>query len=132
MGTKKYNENAVIRGALRRAFSRSPVVREVLHEGRREVPRWRKDKTRAVKDAVQYQCQVCGEWVGSTKVQVDHIEPVIRVDGTWCGWEDFIKRLFCDKSNLQRICLECHGQKSLRERQQRKLFKEGACAKMKK
>jgi 5-methylcytosine-specific restriction endonuclease McrA len=114
-----FNENAAIRGAIRRTFSRSPVVREVLMEGRREVPKYNKDGTRSKKDSVQYQCQTCGEWVSSTKVAVDHIVPVISVDEGFAGWDVFVSRLFCDKSNLARICEPCHQLKSNRERFER-------------
>lgn len=111
-----YNQNAMVRGAIRRTFSRSPVVREVLFAGRREVPKYNKDGGRAKKDAVQYQCEVCNTWVSSTKVSVDHIEPVISVDTGFVDWNEFVARLFCDKSNLQRICDDCHDKKTYKER----------------
>jgi hypothetical protein len=111
-----YNQNAMIRGSIRRTFSRSPVVREVLMAGRREVPKHNKDGSLAKKPAVQYQCQVCNCWVSSTKVTVDHIEPVISVDEGFVDWNQFVARLFCDKVNLQRICDDCHDAKTQKER----------------
>ena len=118
---KTYNQNAAIRAALRRTFSRSPIVREVLMAGRREMPKYKKDGTLAAKPAVQYQCQICNEWVSSTKVSVDHVIPVIPMDGTFVDWNTFVERLFCDRSNLQRVCEGCHHTKTQYERQQRKL-----------
>lgn len=112
----KYNQNSAIRSALRRTFSRSPIVREVLMDGRREVPKYCKDGTRAKKDSVQYQCQVCGEWVGSTCIEVDHINSVIDNEKGFENWETFIERLFCSKENLQRICDDCHDKKTAAER----------------
>lgn len=111
-----YNQNAMIRGAIRRTFSRSPIVREVLMAGRREVPKYNKDGALAKKPSVQYQCQVCFNWEGSTKVTVDHIEPVISVEVGFVDWNQFVDRLFCDKSNLQRICDTCHDKKTHIER----------------
>jgi len=111
-----YNQNAAIRGALRRAFARSPVVQEVMAESRREVPKYKKDGTRAKKNAVQRQCQTCGQWVGSTKLNVDHVNPVISVDDGFVDWNAFIDRLWCAKSNLHRICLVCHNIKTAAER----------------
>lgn len=111
-----YNQNAVIRGALRRAFARSPAVQEKMAESRREVPRYLKDGTRAKKDWVQRQCEVCKEWVGSTKLAIDHIDPVISVQDGFQDWNVFIDRLWCDKSNLQRICDTCHDSKTSKER----------------
>lgn len=119
---RTWNENAAIRGAVRRIFSRSPVVWEVLSEGRREVPKYRKDGSRARKDAVQYLCQVCNQWVGSTKIAVDHIDPVIPADSTFLDWNTFIARLFCGKENLQRICDGCHYVKTQDERRRRREF----------
>ena len=121
----KYNENSAIRSALRRAFSRSPIVREVLLEHRREVPKFKKDGSRCAKDAVQYQCQSCGAWVSSTNAQVDHFIPVIEEDGTFVDWNTYIKRLWCDKSNLKVICKDkCHAQKTQEERKKRSLAKK--------
>jgi hypothetical protein len=121
-----YNQNSAIRGALRRAFSRSPAVREILEESRREVPKYKKDGTLAKKPAVQRQCQVCDEWVGSTKLAVDHINPVISVTDGFQDWNEFIARLWCDKTNLQRICHTCHDAKTYAERIARTLKKDGA------
>jgi len=116
MKKKPFNQNAAIRGALRRLFARSPVVREVLSKVRREVPKFNKDGSRAKKDAVQYQCGVCHEYVGSTKVSVDHIDPVVDVNDGFIDWNTFVARLFCDASNLQVICDTCHDKKTYEER----------------
>ena len=87
MAKKKapYNVNAVIRGALRRAFARSPIVQQKMQESRREVPRFNKDGLLAKRPWVQRQCEICGEWVGSTKLAVDHIDPVVSTDS---GFQD--------------------------------------------
>jgi len=113
----KYNQNSAIRSALRRTFSRSPIVREVLMSGRREVPKYCKDGTRAKKDSVQYKCNVCNKWVGSTKCEVDHIKPVIDNEIGFQTWEIFIARLFCNILNLQIICSDCHDKKTTAERE---------------
>jgi len=113
---KTWNQTAAIRGALRRVFSRSPIIREVMWKVRREIPKFNKDGTRAKKDAVQYRCGVCGEYVGSTQVAVDHIVPVISVSEGFVDFNTFIERLFCDASNLQVICDPCHNKKTNSER----------------
>lgn len=112
----KYNKNTVIRGALRRAFARSPLVQEVMQESRREVPRYNKDGSRHKKNWVQRQCQVCSDWVSTSKIAVDHIMPVVSIDDGFNDWNEFIGRLWCDKSNLQRICNVCHDKKTQIER----------------
>ena len=123
--TKKppYNENAAIRGAIRRTFSRSPIIREVLQKVRREVPRYRKDGSRAKKDAVQFLCATCKQYVGSTCVSVDHIDPVIPTEG-FTDWNTFVKRLFCGADNLAPICDECHQKKTNEERRARQRIKD--------
>lgn len=117
-----YNENASFRGALRRVFARSPIVQEVKNEGRRDVPKYNKDGSRSKKDAVQYNCQVCSEWVASKMISVDHIIPVISEEG-FEDWNTFVARLSCDKKNLQRICDTCHQIKTNAERWVRTLKK---------
>jgi len=112
----KYNQEAAIRGALRRAFSRSPLVQEVMAESRREVPRYNKDGSRHKKNWVQRQCQVCDEWVSTSKMAVDHKIPVISVEEGKQDWDEFIARLWCAKENLQRICDPCHDKKTYAER----------------
>jgi 5-methylcytosine-specific restriction endonuclease McrA len=112
----KYNENSVIRGALRRAFARSPLVQEVMAESRREVPWELKDGSIAKKPRVQRQCQVCFRWVGSTKISIDHIVPVVSVDEGFQDWNTFVARLWCPKHNLQRLCDTCHDKKTQGER----------------
>lgn len=121
-----YNQEAQIRGALRRAFSRSPLVREVLEESRQEFPRFKKDGTRHKKNWVKRQCEVCNQWVPSSQISVDHIDPVISVESGKQDWNTFVDRLWCNttgKANLQRLCDTCHDIKTYAERIARLLIK---------
>ena len=111
-----FNQNAAIRGALRRLFARSPIVREVMSKVRREVPKYNKDGSRAKKDAVQYLCAVCGTWTKSTAIAVDHVVPVVAVEDGFIDWNEFVARLFCGPENLQVICDPCHNEKTRVER----------------
>lgn len=125
---KTFNEDATLRGAWRRVFARSPIVREVLAEGRRTVPRLLKDGSRHKVDAVQYSCQVCLTWTPAKLISVDHVVPVIdieNVSGKVQDWNEFKRRLFCDKKNLQRICDDCHNKKTQEERSKRQTLKDG-------
>lgn len=83
---------------------------------RREVPKYNQDGSRSKKDAVQYRCNVCMRYVGSTHVAIDHITPVISVSDGFIDFNTFIERLFCDASNLQVICDPCHNLKTNSER----------------
>lgn len=117
-----FNQEMAIRGANRRLFARSPIVVEKKEESRQEFPRYKKDGTLAKKPWVRRQCEVCSEWVGSTKIAIDHIDPVVPPEGfpasfdMWDRITMFLKRLWCDKSNLQRICDTCHDSKTNAER----------------
>jgi hypothetical protein len=112
----KYNQNSAIRGALRRTFSRSPIVKEVMMKSRREVAKYNKDGSRSKKDAVQYLCGTCSQWSNSTSSAVDHISPVVAVEDGFVDWNNFIARLFCGPDNLQVICDTCHNEKTSSER----------------
>lgn len=94
-----------------------------MAESRREVPRYNKDGSRHKKNWVQRECQVCGTWVSTSKMAVDHIIPVISVEEGKQTWDEFVARLWCAKSNLQRICDTCHDKKTYAERIARLLIK---------
>ena len=65
--------------------------------------------------AKHYRCASCRqEWPGS-QVEVDHIESVVPASG-FTTWDDYIRRLFCSKSNFQILCKTCHKVKSKVER----------------
>ena len=124
---KKWNENATIRGALRRAFARSPVMQEKKYSVRKEFPQFKKNGDPMKRPAVRYQCAECGKWFKSTDVAVDHIDPVVN-DG-FKDWNTFVDRLFCEIDNLQVLCnyklkdvdkydgiVSCHLKKTREER----------------
>lgn len=131
MAKKKppFNQEMAIRGANRRLFARSPSVFDKLNESRQEFPRFKKDGTLAKKPWVKRQCEVCGLWVSSAHIAIDHIDPVVPPDGfpshfdMWDRINLFLKRLWCDKTNLQRICDTCHDSKTQAERIARLLTK---------
>lgn len=118
----KFNQEMSIRGANRRLFARSPLVREKLEESRQEFPRYKNDGSRHKKNWVKRECEVCGSWVPSSQIAIDHIDPVVPPEGfpahfdIWDRITLFLKRLWCDKSNLQRICDPCHDAKTKAER----------------
>ena len=50
---------------------------------------------------------------------MDHINPVVCPKEGFVDWDVFIKRLFCEKDNLQVLCSGCHDKKTLKERKSR-------------
>jgi len=129
---KPFNEDAVLRGAWRRAFRQFPIKKEVLAEGTRRVPRFNQDGSRAKIDSKEHHCQVCNKWVkasvgGKNNIDVDHIIPVIDINdisGKVKDWNVYKARLVCDKSNLQRICKPCHEIKTKKETDHRNALKD--------
>lgn len=75
-----------------------------------------------------YRCAACQKVFPSSEVSVDHINPCTTEEG-FTTWDSFIERLFCDKSNLQILCKECHDRKTLGET---KLRRDAQNAKKKK
>jgi hypothetical protein len=135
-------ERGRVKGAIRKAFRLSPQMQEVLKKARVELPpKTLKDGSEGKKNQVRYRCAVCGELFSQKNVQIDHIEPVIKLDvpensvdrREWAGM--VFEGVFCKKDNLQVICstpkkfLEkgqssCHNLKSSRENYIRKEFKK--------
>jgi hypothetical protein len=66
-----------------------------------------------------YTCQECRNTFPSRSVQLDHIEPVIPLDG-WNGFDSFIERLFCGEEGFQVLCKECHKERTTIQNAQRK------------
>ena len=124
----KYNANSAIRSAVRRTFSRSPMVREVMMKVRRERPWFKSDGSQAAKPRVEFMCSICNEWHMGKNIQVDHIEPVVDPTEGFKDWNTFISRLFCDVNNLAVLCKTCHEIKTNKEKaiakERRKHLKE--------
>jgi hypothetical protein len=114
-------ERGLIKGALRRVFSRSDLRRKALEmsvvqyidPNRIRVKRWSI-------------CPLCKRYVPTYKMQVDHQIPVVGIDETLedMSWDLLIDRLWCDPNNLLAICEEDHKQKTRQERKQRVQYKK--------
>ena len=66
--------------------------------------------------AKHYICNMCKEEFTSKDVEVDHIDPVVSIVDGFIDWNEFIKRLYCGKENLQCLCIPCHRKKTKEER----------------
>ena len=60
-----------------------------------------------------------------SKTAIDHKLPVVPVTGFKGGWNwhEFVTNLYCDRSNYQILCKECHTKKSSYERKLRSASK---------
>lgn len=114
-------EHALIRGAIRRVFSRSDLRRSVIEAAlithqdpsRPRVKRWGR-------------CNLCQIPTPKSYLEVDHIKPVIKVTEKAIDVpvHTFIERLWCDKDNLQAVCIICHKSKSIFENRERRIKKK--------
>lgn len=70
--------------------------------------------------AEHYKCASCKKEYVSKDVEVDHIKPVVCPKKGFVSWDEFIKRLYCPKENLQCLCKKCHKEKTNQEKLKRK------------
>lgn len=113
--TDKQRLKNLIKGALRRLFARSPVVKRVREKAVHPTKK-------GIRGGKQYTCKQCKHPFPASKIQVDHIKPVIRVNETVhdLDYNTLVSRIFVTEKELQVLCLECHKIKTKKEREQRK------------
>ena len=107
--------------AIRRAFSRSSLRKEVLEKAktpyidlsRPRVKNW-------------FQCNICKNCFAGYQMQIDHIIPIVPVNKglTEMKIYDLIERTFCNIDNLQASCLDCHKAKSKEENKLRREYRK--------
>lgn len=99
---------------LRRASYRSPARNQALKNAR---------ISRGL-----YRCNSCLNEFTRKQIAVDHIKPVVPINGYKSGLDfdanEFAERLFCEANNLQVLCKDCHKQKTKKENNCRKKGKK--------
>lgn len=107
-----------IKGALRRAFSRSDLRKAVLEAS---VVKGYTDPTRP-RVKTWCRCELCEKLEPKSYMEIDHKQPLIPLDKSLeeMLWEEVINRLWCELDNLQSICTQCHTLKSTRENKERR------------
>lgn len=115
-------ERNLIKGAIRRVFSRSDLRRAVValtvvpglkDPARPRVTRWST-------------CQSCKQPTPTYKLEVDHKDPVVPLDTTLedMTWDTVVDRIFCEQKGLWAICRLCHNEKSKAENAERRKLKK--------
>lgn len=115
-------ERGLIKGALRRAFSRSELRKQCIENSvikgltipeRPRVKTWCK-------------CSVCGQPSPKSYMVADHIDPVVPVDSSFedLGVDELVNRMWCPIENLQPICPICHEAKTKQENSLRRANKK--------
>lgn len=104
-----------ITSTLRSGFRKYPPKFETL----KEASVGKKVNKKTGRMAEHFKCAECKKEYPAKEVNVDHIEPVVCPKDGFVNWDVYIKRMFCEKSNLQVLCEKCHDVKSAEERKQR-------------
>jgi 5-methylcytosine-specific restriction endonuclease McrA len=101
--------------------------RSWLMSGLRKISRFWEPARECLKKARiargMYTCNMCKQIVGAKEIKIDHINPVIPIDG-FKDWDDVVKRLFCEEDGFQAICKPCHDTKTKEENSKRKILKK--------
>jgi hypothetical protein len=114
-------EKGLLKGAMRRVFSRSDLRRYAIDlvvipgyfdPKRPRVTKWG-------------MCQTCFKPIPKYLLEVDHVIPVIPLDKSFdeMSLDDVADRLWCEITNLSPICKEDHKIKTSLERKLRKQAK---------
>lgn len=109
-------ERGLLKGAIRRVFSRSDLRRRVLEA--HTIEHFDAKRPRVTKWSW---CTVCGEVLPRYTLDIDHEDPIIPLDTTLeqMSWDTVIDRVFCEEKNLHPICKEDHKVKTRAENKQR-------------
>lgn len=117
-------EQNLLKGAVRRIFSRSELRKQVLASvhmagymslNRPRVKKWS-------------MCPGCNLPVPEYLMEVDHVVPIIPLDKSLSDltWDEVVDRAWCDVSNLRPLCKEkCHKEKTKIENLHRREFRKG-------
>lgn len=101
-----------VKSALRAASRRWPPKFETLNDSYVD----RRTNVKTGRPAKHFQCNTCKLLYPASEVQVDHIEPIIDPTTGFISWDLVIERMFCEKDNLQVLCIECHKIKTNAEK----------------
>lgn len=105
--------NSFVTSILRSGSRRWQPKWECLNEAKTE----KKINPETGRLAQHYLCALCGDEYTAKNVQVDHVIPI----GKDRSWDEFIEALYCEKNNLQTVCITCHKKKTADERRKTKM-----------
>ncbi|MGL4584067.1 MAG: HNH endonuclease signature motif containing protein [Flavobacterium sp.] len=107
--------NSFVKSALRSASQRWPPKYKVLNDAC--IGKHINIKTGRL--AKHYKCAACSGNYPAKDVVVDHILPVVPIEG-FTSWDVVVDRMYCEADNLQVLCKPCHKIKSSEESLERK------------
>ena len=71
----------------------------------------------------KYLCNICKGIFGPKEIAMDHINPVVALDG-FIDIGTYCESLFCGVENYQCICKPCHDEKTTKEQELRNKLKK--------
>lgn len=104
--------NSFVTSTLRAGARRWAPKYETLNAAKTE----KKINVKTGRLAQHFTCSLCNEEFTAKDMEIDHIKPVVDPKKGFETWDKFIDKLFCEASNLQAICRECHLKKTKEER----------------
>lgn len=118
---KNPKERNLLKGAVRRIFSRSELRNKAL--AKHDIKHYDENRPRVTKWSF---CGECGLIEPKYKMQVDHVSPVIELTETLedLTWDALVDRIWCNEENLRPLCQECHKFKSKEENKKRREYKK--------
>lgn len=115
-------EWGLIKGALRRVFSRSELRNKVIKQS--VVSNYNEEaRPRVKKWSV---CPECNKYTPTYLMVVDHVSPIVPINVSVheMSIQLIIDNMWCAESNLQPLCKECHSVKTKAENKARRTHKK--------
>lgn len=117
-------EKGLLKGAIRRVFSRSDLRRSIIDAS--IVKDYTDIKRKRVKTWCR--CNECKELIPKSYMEVDHIIPVVPLNKAFADMslDVFVDGVWCEGKLLQAICENCHDVKTKAEGKERRRLKKEA------
>ena len=110
-------ERGLLKGAIRRVFSRSDLRRAVIASAR--IVHFDPARPRVKKWC---RCTECKQPVAEYQMEVDHFHPLVPIEKTLedMSWDELIDRAWCEEKGLLPKCKPCHKSKTKEENKKRR------------
>lgn len=105
-------------------FDPIAFAKQIMRRWWKKTPMVSITKQKARKSRGQYECAHCLQLFSEKYTNIDHISPVVDPTVGFIDLDTFCRRLFCDDSNLQLLCLDCHSKKTMLENSLREKTKK--------
>lgn len=114
-------ERGLLKGAIRRVFSRSELRKAAIDLTRIEHTDPSRPRVRKWS-----RCPLCKLPTATYEMAVDHIQPIVPVTTSFedMSLDTVVDRTWCELKGLQALCSPCHDSKTKQENAQRRANKK--------